>query len=220
MSVAVYSKGDSEVFGYEVATMYVGERDQLSQGKIAEDGGRFDVVFVATKRWLDFPSLISPPALDHLYDMELDGAVRSSDATTILASPSVRHLEIARMGFRDSRFLRDPLLEKKAGDVYVRWVSSARVHVVANDVDSAFLLTKRDVDGAARISLVAVDECRRGLGIGEALVRSVIGKSPGIWKVKVSVRNHRAIRFYEKVGFLVKDAWTAFHVWPKEYRRL
>ena len=225
MNVAVYLKWDSEVFGLDVAKMYIGENDQVSQEEIAQKCDRFDVVFVTTKRWVEFPSPFVPPGLDYLYDME-SGPLASMPGSrvTTMSGPSDRHLEIARTSFRDSRFLRDPRLEGKAGEMYARWVSAGRVHVLVNEPDSAFMVTKRDADGAARISLIAVDEQCRRLGLGETLVQDVLDQSPGIWRVKVSARNHRSIRFYEKNGFIVKDAWTAFHVWPadwkvKEYKR-
>ena len=222
MSVAVYSKWDSEVFGLNVATMYIPSDEQISQEAIAREGERFGVVFVTTKMWVEFFYPAVPPGLDHLYDMERYVArspiVTNRHRAAVLVNPSDRHLEIARTAFRDSRILRDPRLEGRAGEMYARWASSGRVHVIVGDPDSAFLVTKRDVDGAARISLVAVDKQRRGTGLGNALVLDVLDQSPGLWRVKVSASNHRAIRFYEKLGFLVKDAWTAFHVWPKDWK--
>ena len=225
MSVAVYSRWDSEVFGLNVATTYIPSDEPVSQEAIANDGERFDVIFVTTKRWVEFCCPAVPPGLDYLYDMESGPIPFATGGTlTTLSNPSDRHREIARTSFLDSRFLRDPRLEAKAGEVYTRWVSSGRVHVITKEPGSAFMVTKRDIDGAARISLVAVDERCRGTGLGELLVGDVLEQSSGIWRVKVSARNHRAIRFYEKLGFIVKDVWTAFHVWPndwknKEYRR-
>lgn len=219
MNSAVYSEWDSQVFKCSVAKMYLGEKEQVSEFQIAEEGRRFDVVFVSTRRWMDF--LFSPPGLDHLYDMELISLLPAVLATgkTMLMGATDRHREIARKSFTDSRFLFDQQLKPYAQDLYARWVTGGQVHVVTEEPDDAFLITKRDVDGSSRISLVAVDEKFRGAGVGGQLIQDVIEKSPGTWRVKVSARNHRAIRFYEKLGFRVKDTWTAFHVWTKRFRR-
>jgi ribosomal protein S18 acetylase RimI-like enzyme len=205
---------DSDLFGCRVGLLSASQ--PLSVGAIAEENRRlFDVVFVKSEGWAEPRG--GADALDHLYDMELLAAGAAGAAVArraVLSAPSPRHIEIARTAFHDSRFLRDRRLAPKAPELYARWVAGKEVHVLEGATDDAFLVAARDEDGARRISLVAVDEGRRGAGVGEALVSGVFRREPaGVWRVRVSARNHRAVRFYENLGFRVKSVRTAFHVW-------
>jgi GNAT superfamily N-acetyltransferase len=214
MTSAKASGWDSDIFGHRVGLLSAGP--PLSVAAIAEENRRmFDVVFVKSEGWAD--PCGGADALDHLYDMELRDVGAAGARPAVLSAPSPRHIEIARTAFHDSRFLRDPRLAPKAPELYARWVAGKEVHVLEGAEDDAFLVAARDEGGARRISLVAVDERRRGAGIGQALLAGVLlrhGRSEA-WRVKVSARNHRAIRFYENAGFRIRDVCTAFHVWTE-----
>lgn len=185
--------------------------------------GRFDVVFVRSPGWHDPSDRVT--ALDYLYDMEQlvpfgGPPAMNSRASTLDAEVrkvgtfSPKQLRIAATAFSESRFLRDPLLSMKAPAMYTRWLYENRAYVLSDSPDDGFLIATKDSDGARRISLMAVSEEKRGGGIGELLALNVLSeRSPEIWRVKASVRNYRAVRFYESIGFHVKSVWTAFHVW-------
>lgn len=214
MTAAAASEWDSDVFGVRVGLLAA--RQPLDPAAIRrENGARFDVVFVRCGGWAD-PGA-GAEALDHQYDMELRASAAPPAPLAPLSAPGPRHLELARTAFHDSRFLRDPRLAARAPDLYARWVSGKRVHVLEAAPDDAFLLPARDEDGARRVSLVAVDERRRGTGAGRALMAGALQHDPfSPWRVMVSARNHRAIRFYEGLGFMVRAVRTVFHVWAAE----
>lgn len=213
-SIAKPSPWDSDVFRCRVGLLS-GNLLPPTSVIATENAGLFDVVFVKFEGWVDPDGPVG--VVDYLYDMELlspGGAWPADDVIVLEASP--RHLEIARTAFHDSRFLRDRRLAHKAPDLYDRWVAGKKVHVLRGASDDAFLLETQDGDGAKRIALVAVDEWKRSAGAGKALLAGVLlGVPAATWRVKVSVRNHRAVRFYEGAGFRVRSVWTAFHVWTE-----
>jgi GNAT superfamily N-acetyltransferase len=218
---ATPSPWDSAVFERRVGLLKGDELAPIED--IAKDGsGKFDVIFAQSPKWIEFPSLHpEPPGLDYLYDMELGvhgHATAFNDVVSVHSNAN--HVRIAKTAFPDSRFLRDSRLAQHTPNMYEQWMGLGRksVFVIANTPDDGFLLEGRDDDGALRISLIAVSEDCRGSGAGRFLVSGVLGRWPGTWRVKVSARNHRAIRFYEKIGFRVKEVWTAFHVWPEDYK--
>ncbi len=175
----------------------------------------FDVVFVSYQKWL-YPAY-GPIGLDHLYDMEakVSGEKLKTSCVSAISFPSSSHVAIAREALQDSRFLRDRRLAAKSGDRYVRWITEHRVYVPVEAPEGAFLVATDDPDGARRISLIAVAGTYRGQGIGARLVAGVFAAEPTktVWRVKVSAGNHRALRFYETLGFRVKSVSTVFHVW-------
>lgn len=209
--IATPSPWDTEVFGYRVGILRAKPPVFAYDIKTA-NSGKFDVVFVKSDIWIEPYGNVE--ALDHLYDMEMRVGEVSGNGHALKTDASAKHLIIARTAFRDSRFLMDRRLHESASDMYVRWLARKSVYVLNGAEDNAFLLQEQDPDGALRISLVAVNEDFRGMGVGMLLVSAVLSGNPStVWRVKVSCRNHQAIRFYEKIGFRVKSAHTAFHVW-------
>lgn len=212
---ATASVWESDVLEVRVGTLLV---DTLPQAKLIrmENRGVFDVVFVSSGQWHDPP--VDAVAVDHLYDMEIENAGQRTKSSCVssITFPSRKHVEIATEALHESRFLRDHRLRDKSAERYVRWLTEHKVYVPAGAPDSAFLVATDDpVVGCRRISLVAVEKEYRSTGIGAKLVTGAFAVEPTqkVWRVKVSSRNHRAIRFYEGLGFRVKSVSTVFHVW-------
>lgn len=212
------SKWESDALGIRVGVLTI-KTDDISQEAIRlQNRSLFDVVFVRCAAWIDpkWPAV----ALDYLYEME--AVVRGpgfSAETRIVVAPaaSEQHVAIAREAFSDSRFLRDPRLSQKSAARYVRWLFGRRPHVLEDAPDAAFALIQNDQDEAGRISTIAVDRYRRSEGLGSRLVYGIFAADPtrGVWRVRVSARNHRAVRFYGGMGFIVKSVFTIFHVWTE-----
>lgn len=212
------SDWESSVLGVRVGTLDVANGPLLDLENIRTwNREKFDVVFVRCEGWVD--PILSVTALDYLYDMEAEIATENTrtSCVSVMSFPSKKHLEIALESFPESRFLRDRRLSGKAAERYVRWLSEHQAYVPTEAPDDAFLVTQDDTDGARRISLIAVSGRRRSTGIGNRLVTGVLAIEPTrkIWRVRVSARNHRAIRFYEKIGFRVKSVSTTFHIWTR-----
>lgn len=211
MTLAVASTFDSEVFGYRVGIL---RPDLPVPVHAVRKASRefFDVVIVKLKDWVDPDALVT--AIDYSYDMEFTVPGMAPRQDTCLMPARPRHVEIARTSFSDSRFLRDRKLAARTPDFYARWVRRGPIHALKGGEDSGFLLESQDDDGARRIALLAIDASCRGSGIGDALVWGVLRQDKAqLWRVRVSSRNHRAIRFYESVGFRVRSVWTTYHVW-------
>jgi len=212
--LATSSEWESDVLGLRVGV--------ISSDKIpAVDAVRavnresFDVVFVSCQKWVEQGE--GRVAIDYLYDMEMlapEEKAKTSCISTI-TFPGKKHIDIARNATVESRFMRDPLLSGKSQERYVRWLTDHQAYVPVEAPDSAFLVPVNDKDGARRISLIVVDTEVRGTGIGTRLVRGAFSTEPSnrLWRVKVSARNRRALRFYETIGFRVKSVSTVFHVW-------
>ena len=211
---------DSETFGVRVGRLELSAPLPRSLAIAEANLGKFDVVFVKAPGWHEPSGVV---ALDHTYEMEFSGDAPVSDAGLVaLVAPRQAHAEIAASAFPDSRFNRDPRLSWKVGAFYSKWLSGVGIlYALADLVDDAFVFVSVDKDGAGRISLIAVFEKSRGISIGGNLVRSVmmLRRDLRVWRVRVSSRNARAIRFYETLGFKVKSVQTAFHVWTSEDRR-
>lgn len=215
--LAKLSAWESDVLGVRVGTLTALDYPLIDVIK-SKNEQNFDVVFVTCGWWCD-PHPRNTSAVDHLYDMEVrsPGERLGTSCVSTISFPSKAHVEIAKESMSESRFLKDPKLSKKSSDRYVRWLTEHRVYVPVENPDSAFLVATDDEDGSRRISLIAVAREFRDIGVGTRLVAGVFSAEPTkeIWRVKVSVKNHLAIRFYESLGFRVKDVSTVFHVWMK-----
>jgi GNAT superfamily N-acetyltransferase len=214
---ATRSDWDSEVFGCRIGLLSLKDRPCLKAVIQEENRSDFDVVFVKADGWQ------SPPgasAIDQLYEMDFSGPPAPADAPVVeLQSPGASHLAISREAFSDSRFARDPRLQKKTPEFYEKWLSgNGTIYSLAALAGDAFIVVNVDPPGVGRISLLATLESSRGSGLGTALVQGVLAQRADLktWRVRVSARNVRAIRFYESLRFKVKWVQTAFHIWMKD----
>lgn len=207
---------DSEAFGVKVGLLQL---DGLAPRTldVAEANRDLDVVFVKMPGWHEPQGAV---AIDYTYEMESSGPVYPATCKVVeLSTPKPAHVEISRSAFPDARFNRDPKLKRQVGAFYEKWLSGdGKLYALDALVDDAFVFVSVDPDGVGRISLVAVFDKSRGISYGGALVRGVMAlrhRDLLSWRVRVSSRNFRAIRFYEKLGFRVKSVQTAYHVWTK-----
>lgn len=216
---ATFSPWDSELFKCKVGKL------EVTAGVVPADfvreanEGDFDVVFVRAQGWHEEKK--GRVALDWRYEMELPHPPHKTmgePSVIALQAPLASHLQIAEIAFVDSRFYRDPLLAEKAPELYRRWLMNQQAQLWAlegNQKEDGFLITTVDHDDVPRISLIGVAAKYRGLGLGERLAIGVMDRfeNAKAFRVTVAVRNWRAIRFYEGLGFRVKDLTSVFHVW-------
>jgi ribosomal protein S18 acetylase RimI-like enzyme len=212
---AKLSTWDTDLFNYVVGTLNLGVLPRIS--RILEDNEKFDVIFVKIPGWVDVPYGVE--ALDYRYDMELADSSREAEKypVKVIESAFTDHLELAGRAFIDSRFNFDRRLKSRAYEVYSRWLANAHtIYTLTSHPKDAFVAVEDD-DGARRIALIAVSEKLRSTRLGQTLVRGMFGvEKKKTWRVRVSAKNYRAIRFYETLGFRMKDVSTAFHVWTHE----
>jgi len=214
ISPATPSKWESSVLGVRVGAVSSDKVPAVDATR-AVNRGLFDVVFVTCPKWVE--CRWGRVAVDYLYDMEtvLPEEKRPVPFVSTLVAPGKELVEIARTSPIESRFDRDPILFRKSKDRFVRWLTDNKAYVPAESPDSAFLVPGTDEDGARRITLIMVSVASRGNGIGTRLVLGTFAAEPAsrLWRVKVSARNRRALRFYETLGFRVKSISTVFHIW-------
>jgi dTDP-4-amino-4,6-dideoxy-D-galactose acyltransferase len=134
--------------------------------------------------------------------------------------------DLAARSHYDSRFYADGRFPKDGCDRLFRtWIErSCTDHSFAQAVfvpevegKPAGYITLGVKNGIGDIGLIAVEQCYRGQGIGNALLfRSLEWfRNQGVRKVEVVTqgRNINALRMYEKAGFRLESMRLWFHWW-------
>ena len=135
-------------------------------------------------------------------------------------------VQLARGSFEDTRFYFDGGFERERCDLlYEIWARKALADetqaVWLGQLDgqsSGFVTCQRDAStGVGSIGLIAVAPDFRGRGVGDDLVTcaaSHLGET-GMTGVRVvtQARNVRALRLYERSGFLVESIRLTYHKW-------
>jgi ribosomal protein S18 acetylase RimI-like enzyme len=130
-------------------------------------------------------------------------------------------LDIATNDFDVSRFHRDPgIADADARRIKRDW-AAAYFHGSRGD---RMLVARRDGRpvgflgvlapslGVAVIDIVAVRTDARGSGAGTALVEALLASSDGRVDVGTQIANTDALRFYERLGFVVRDTQYVLHL--------
>jgi ribosomal protein S18 acetylase RimI-like enzyme len=138
-------------------------------------------------------------------------------------------IEISKNSFKFSRFFNDPFLDKKRSrNIYSHWVESAFL-----DENRYFLYYKTDqyilgyilfrIDSQNKkviIELISVKEGKENKSIGTRMVNALECfllrefTDTTIIQVGTQSNNIKAINFYEKNGFRVKEIRSIYHYWP------
>ncbi len=135
------------------------------------------------------------------------------DITVRAAVPQDREAvaDIARRGFRFSRFHLDPRIPRALADeIKAQWAENffrgkrgdAMIVAEARGMPIGFLQLLRAGDGALVIDLIAVAADHRGKGIGSAMIAWAADNAPGDrMRVGTQAANVDSLRFYENLGF-------------------
>jgi GNAT superfamily N-acetyltransferase len=130
-------------------------------------------------------------------------------------------LDIAERHFTVSRFHRDPRIPPAAAGAIKRdWAAAyldgqrgERLLVARRDGRPVgFLGVLAPEAGVRVIDIVAVDTPERGAGAGRSLVEALLGSFAGRVDVGTQIANTGALRFYERLGFLVTDTRYVLHL--------
>lgn len=134
--------------------------------------------------------------------------------------------EIARSSHRITRFYADPRFpDARCDALYETWIAQSldgwAQQVLAAEVDGATAgYVSCHLDETAQlgsIGLIAVDERRRGAGIGVSLARAAVdwcgAHGAGTISVVTQARNTQALRTFERAGFVVHEVGLWFHKW-------
>ena len=159
---------DEEIYGLRIG--WAQGASALDHDRITTEATTdgYDLVFLRS----DYPCRLHPMArlIDVRYDMTatpcglplpaIDGGVplRIDEATALAAS-----------AFSHSRYLCDPQLNSRGGEVYRRWVHNAADRGELLLRPGGFLAMSH-TETELRIALIAVDASCRGFGFGAAMV--------------------------------------------------
>jgi dTDP-4-amino-4,6-dideoxy-D-galactose acyltransferase len=133
---------------------------------------------------------------------------------------------IAHGSYTDSRFYFDGRFSREKCDgMYVVWISrscdgfadSVFVAEVNGLVTGFITCNFPSGQPAGRIGLVGVSHELKGTGVGSALIEAALAffvrNKVNHCLVTTQARNLKAMRFYQKNGFLVQQVQTWFHKW-------
>jgi ribosomal protein S18 acetylase RimI-like enzyme len=186
-----------------------GDRDSVR----AAEAGRFQLVDMKTTFFRALPA--GAPV-----------AARPAGPRRAVAADADWVASLARASFVDSRFYFDGGFElERCHRLYERWARKAM-----GDPAQAVWLAQADgrpsgfvtceVDAAARvgsIGLIAAAPEWRGRGVGDELVGCAVGHFAGAGmnavRVVTQARNLKAVRLYERCGFVVEDLRLVYHRW-------
>jgi dTDP-4-amino-4,6-dideoxy-D-galactose acyltransferase len=131
---------------------------------------------------------------------------------------------IARYSHTDSRFYSDPdFPRERCAQLYETWFEKSfrgyakTILVAERDSTPVGYITCDWSGDTGQIGLIAVAECSRGMGIGEALVHSSLKafQDQGLKQAIVVTqgRNLAAQRMYQRCGFLTGSVELWYHAW-------
>lgn len=134
--------------------------------------------------------------------------------------------QIARTSYLDSRFYHDGRLPRaKCDELFDLWTAQTCQrqpdHVlVARDGETAVGYVTCKLDPTTRggaIELIGVAESARGRGVGKRLVDAALGwavaRGATMMSVVTQARNFRALRLYERCGFVTSLLQRYYHKW-------
>jgi dTDP-4-amino-4,6-dideoxy-D-galactose acyltransferase len=122
--------------------------------------------------------------------------------------------EIVKSLFLESRFYSDPFFSKEEADrLYQTWIENSVKGNAADIVfcipDKGFITCKKLPLYSGEIVLIGVKKDLRGKGIGTILIENAIRwfKTQGtnVVSVRTQLKNLRAMNFYVKLGFYIKE---------------
>jgi dTDP-4-amino-4,6-dideoxy-D-galactose acyltransferase len=121
--------------------------------------------------------------------------------------------------FPESRFFNDPFFSRgEAERLYRTWVENS-VRGQAADVvyiipQKGFITCRRSRENSGEIVLIGVKKGHRGKGLGRALIVKAMEwfqrQKITTVTVRTQLKNLRAINFYLRLGFVVKEADMVF----------
>jgi dTDP-4-amino-4,6-dideoxy-D-galactose acyltransferase len=138
-------------------------------------------------------------------------------------SPKLK--ELALQSGIYSRFKIDPNFRNNEFEkLYTEWVEKSVRREISDEVlvftennDEKGFVTISLKNGTGTIGLIAVDENERGRSIGKILMNSALRfmseNNAGIAEVATQQANEGACRFYNALGFKIKNIVNVYHLW-------
>jgi dTDP-4-amino-4,6-dideoxy-D-galactose acyltransferase len=228
---------DTEKFGYRIASVHA---DSLSKPdlnllieNLKKDNYKLVYFFARPDDEVSNNSLLSIPAslVDEkvTFGTYIDLGNRFDHSSSILpykleyTSDRLRNLALQSGIY--SRFKLDPRFIKNEYEIlYSEWIDKSVKKVIADQTliyykeeEEKGLITLKLKKLTGSIGLVAVDESERGNSVGKELMKAAFNSfvNHGISNVEVVTQkaNMAACRFYEAMGFTVRNIENVYHLW-------
>ncbi len=193
---------------------FLGDSDDTNTTRLAEDNGfRLVDIRITLEKQLDGVLSTAEPQHDQ-------GIIRSYTADDV---PTL--CTIARISHRDSRFYHDPNFPTSLCDaLYETWIAKScdgyANAVLVADLDGrpvGYISCHLPDQARGQIGLVGVSPDFQGRGLGQRLIQESLRWFAGHGVTQVTVvtqgRNWKALRLYQKAGFLTRSVQLWYHKW-------
>lgn len=219
---------DSDFFGLQVGEYTLSESDEELQ---SED---FDVIYVKGQNGIERNLLAYTKTFEEtkvVYSKNLQNT--ALDDSAIVPFDSDRFnievlYDLAYVSGEQSRFNLDPQFGRARFEkLYRQWVDNSINKTYANGVyvyleqeEIIGMITYAVDDNQGKVGLLAVAPNNQGKGIGQKLVQFVEASlsEEGIKSIEIPTQlsNVGACRFYEKLGYIVKEKMNIKHYWKND----
>lgn len=214
---------DSEFFKLHIGKMVIEDTSKLDFYELKDivDTSEYDLVYIFSKKRLNGENPIDQK---RTYIWQPSSMLVVDDSiVNFIGSPDTLY-ELAYQAGHKSRFKLDSnISESDFRRLYKLWVNNSlngsfadyvKVYI-ENGTPIGFITAKRYSDRIS-IGLIAVDSYARGKGVGKKLMASImaLGDKENIpVEVVTQADNVGACRFYESLGFAVKEESYIYHIW-------
>jgi dTDP-4-amino-4,6-dideoxy-D-galactose acyltransferase len=230
---------DSEKFGYRIACVHAGALSQkelkLILDELKHENFKLVYLFANPDDEISNDSILGMSAalVDEkvTFGAELNLQDRFVHSSCIapykLNYTSERLKNLALQSGIYSRFKLDPYFVGNEYEIlYNEWIDKSIKKLIADetliyykDEEEKGLITLKIKKSLGTIGLVAVDESERGNSVGRELMKAAFNwfYDHDISNVEVVTQkaNRVACRFYESLGFTVRNIENVYHIWIK-----
>ncbi|MHA7129424.1 GNAT family N-acetyltransferase [Algoriphagus namhaensis] len=208
---------DSELFKYAVGKAHV--TPDWEEKSFLKEAENFQLVYLFSPKEIQHSSsLIRPFGETLLFTKEVKGErLEPPHIHELKHAPGERELALALKSGLYSRFSLDQRLENSEFErLYRLWLEKEYERgTIFISGGGTGLISLSEKAHQAEIGLLAVDESKRGTGVGTALLSAAENRllSRGIagLQVKTQRANRPAVRFYEKNGFREVSSRYIYH---------
>jgi len=237
-----YLPWDSDFFGFAIGRYLKNTLDAAGELAFFDEfaRGKFDCVYVfadsldkKTKEMAEHNKFlfIDERQIYYLSDDYLIEMILRKNSYQVLDRSNEQAIARVR-GIVDeissvSRFVHDPRLRDKAKSMYAIWFDQ-----IMSGQSSDFIVISEKQNGLpvavvgcsvnnniGELVLVGVDSRFRDQGLGIVVVQSAIGwlyeHGAKCIMVKTQTSAKKALRLYEKAGFVLNETQSIYHVWRK-----
>lgn len=214
---------DSEFFKLHIGKIVLDVTSKLDFYEIKDyvSASEFDLVYIFSKKRLDG---INPIDQKRTYIWQPSSTlVVDNSIVNFVGFPDTLY-DLAYQAGHKSRFKLDSnISESDFRRLYRLWIDNSlngsfADHVkvyMANRVPIGFITAKKNPDRIS-IGLIAVNSEARGKGIGKRLMASIMDMGDKVnlpVEVVTQADNIGACRFYESLGFVIKEESYIYHFW-------